>query len=134
MNDFAKSWVAALRSGKYRQGRSYLRCNKEFCVMGVACDLMRSKLIVSRVFGGIFKYDYSDSVLPIRVQKALGLKTRVGFLTNHLGRCTDLIELNDTGLTFTEIADLIEQHQGELFHVSPVAGSVTDIQADSNLS
>lgn len=37
-------WIEALRSGKYKQGRCYLRIPKqdgvdEFCCLGVACDI-----------------------------------------------------------------------------------------------
>lgn len=34
-----EKWVSALRSGKYEQGKSRLRCGCKFCCLGVACDL-----------------------------------------------------------------------------------------------
>lgn len=35
-----QKWVKALKSGKYKQGRSKLRnLNNEFCCIGVLCDL-----------------------------------------------------------------------------------------------
>jgi hypothetical protein len=36
---FRRKWVAALRSGKYKQGDGFLRSEKGFCCLGVACDL-----------------------------------------------------------------------------------------------
>lgn len=41
MNEFAKRWVEALLSGKYKQGRGCMRtANNEFCCLGVALDVM----------------------------------------------------------------------------------------------
>lgn len=36
---FRKRWVAALRSGEYRQTRGELRDAAGFCCLGVACDI-----------------------------------------------------------------------------------------------
>lgn len=43
---FKKKWLAALRSGKYKQGRGYLleiddQGNKTYCCLGVACKVVR---------------------------------------------------------------------------------------------
>ena len=38
--EFKAKWVAALRSGKYQQGRDVLRNGDKFCCLGVACDLI----------------------------------------------------------------------------------------------
>ena len=35
-------WADALESGKYQQGTGVLHRGNQFCVMGVACDVMRS--------------------------------------------------------------------------------------------
>jgi hypothetical protein len=35
-------WTAALRSGKYPQGRSVLRKDDELCCLGVLCELARA--------------------------------------------------------------------------------------------
>ena len=35
-----KLWVAALRSGKYEQGKEYLRWGNKFCCLGVLADLI----------------------------------------------------------------------------------------------
>jgi len=42
--EIKKQWVDALRSGKYKQGRDYLRNKRdEFCCLGVLCDLYAQK-------------------------------------------------------------------------------------------
>jgi len=34
-------WIEALRSGRYKQGRGFLRnANDEFCCLGVLCDIV----------------------------------------------------------------------------------------------
>ena len=41
MNDNAKRWIAALRSGEYAQGKGYLRTHDDtFCCLGVLCDVV----------------------------------------------------------------------------------------------
>lgn len=37
--EIADRWVAALESGEYKQGQRRLRCNDEYCSLGVLCDL-----------------------------------------------------------------------------------------------
>lgn len=38
--EIADLWVAALRSGKYKQGRTTLKNrDSEFCCLGVLCDI-----------------------------------------------------------------------------------------------
>ena len=37
----AMELVAALRSGKYKQGKNYLRADDTYCCLGVAVDLVR---------------------------------------------------------------------------------------------
>ena len=38
-----QKWIAALRSGEYKQGRSYLRDGAEYCCLGVLCDVYRKE-------------------------------------------------------------------------------------------
>lgn len=38
--EFKVRWLAALRSGEYKQGKDYLRKNDSFCCLGVACNLI----------------------------------------------------------------------------------------------
>jgi hypothetical protein len=38
--EIKQKWIDALRSGKYKQGRGYLRTSRdEYCCLGVLCDL-----------------------------------------------------------------------------------------------
>ena len=39
-----RKWIAALRSGEYKQGKGYLRKGDRFCCLGVLCDLYRQEM------------------------------------------------------------------------------------------
>lgn len=115
MNDNAKKWVEAIRSGDYKQGRGQLADGEgKFCCLGVACDLYAKEhpdfptTYAEMVYYGAFE-DYGE--LPEEVQKWLGLRTTIG---SYAIRRT-LAEDNDLGMTFPEIADLIETEPRGLF-------------------
>lgn len=106
-----KRWVAALRSGKYSQGRGRLRKNEtevtQYCCLGVLCDISKQ---------GTFKRDgitYTakserqsyKGMLPPSIIKWAGM-SEGGQLPD--GRY--LWNINDSGTAFTTIADLIEKH------------------------
>jgi len=86
-------WVAALRSGDYQQGRDCLLSDGAFCCLGVLCD----------VIGLVVIEDY-DTVQ--------GASTNCGydFLDRYISedRRGVLIDKNDEGVSFSEIADYIE--------------------------
>lgn len=101
MNDNAKKWVAALRSGEYKQAQNQLRTDEGYCCLGVACELALEA-------GAISSYNPEGISLPFPVQKWLGLASPSGryghyqFLTNDNDRL---------GKSFSEIADIIENEQ-----------------------
>ena len=107
--DFAvkAQWVAALRSGKYKQGKHRLRSDAdEFCCLGVLCDISpAARWNGTRAVGdsgGI--EDASIIDLPRSVQHWAGLPT-----TGPVVKRGSLSALNDQGVPFSEIADLIER-------------------------
>lgn len=105
MNENAKKWVAALRSGKYKQGKRQLRAGDAFCCLGVACDLFDPAS-----WNGC-SYRYLRLALPNEVRDWLGLIET----DPYYGKTGRLSYDNDEGKTFAEIADIIEAHQYELF-------------------
>lgn len=123
LNDNAKKWVAALRSGKYKQGTRYLtviKNGKEFdCCLGVACKLYMEEGNALQVEQQNSHLRYippmdeggADSgVLPVPVRKWLGLTFSNG---NSDSIC--LSSLNDNGKSFEEIAKVIESEPEGLF-------------------
>lgn len=103
-------WVAALRSGEYRQGAGLLHSpdTGTYCCLGVACDLA--------VKHGVIKsYDGYEAVLggtARPVVQWLGLSDDSAGYDGGRGQLT---YDNDVGKTFAEIADIIESNPPGLF-------------------
>jgi len=117
MNENAKAWVAALRSGDYKQGHEVLRRGDEFCCLGVACDLAVKAGLPILVFTEDECTVYGDRVgtLPDDVRDWLGLASDTGFYSERRGP-TSLVTLNDDhNYDFARIADVIEQEPDGLF-------------------
>ena len=125
LNKNAQTWVAALRSGKYNQGRNELLAYQNgvpmFCPLGVACDVYRIETgdgIWQQFDGWPNRRTFIDGAgerrvgfLPDSVTAWLGLDNNSG------GNCFRSIPaLNDQeGLTFDEIASFIESQPEGLF-------------------
>jgi hypothetical protein len=114
-------WVAALRSGEYKQGRSKLRDEHDnYCCLGVLCDLAAKhgvgmwKLTDQADYTFNVGRDLSATSLPKAVREWAGTNTNHGdvVLPQTSRTCTAItcIGLNDTGATFPLIADLIETY------------------------
>lgn len=109
MNDFAKRWVAALRSGEFKQTRNRLHYGDGYCCLGVACELYRRET-------GKGKWDSNNFflgknvTLPLVVRESLQLRRDNGRFGSG-----GLATMNDDGRTFAEIADLIESEPAGLF-------------------
>lgn len=143
MNDNARAWVAALRSGDYDQTSRYLHTDSGYCCLGVACEVYREKTgdgawnsdpasqgkgrrVHTFEVGG----EIAESVLPMIVIDWLGLYSSEGALGNRhvFFEGTDnravlytLTGLNDTAeMTFEQIADAIEAFETDLFVDNPI--------------
>lgn len=122
-------WTGALRSGEYKQATGYLRTEDGYCCLGVLCELAVQDGIIpparshDHPDGGTYwEYDYEGAVLPEPVQRWAGLDDASPLVPypgdDEPDRVAGLAELNDGNddvtddgpLTFTEIADLIDQH------------------------
>ena len=108
MNQQVKQkWLSALRSGDYKQTQDHLRINDRFCCLGVLCDLYGKEHNVewNLVKDGTYSFQDNGAILPFPVVEWAGVGSRVPEICD-----TSLVELNDDGSTFNEIADLIEEH------------------------
>jgi hypothetical protein len=132
------AWVAALRGGQYRQARRQLSdpARGTFDVLGVLCDVVRDRVRGEWLADGSFGVDgsigdvddafgsWSRDAVPPLVAEAVGLDdvpaVRVGLLSGSQRRLVageiaggvtyvSLSALNDAGMTFGEMADLIER-------------------------
>ncbi len=134
MNDNAKMWISALRSGDYEQGIGSLKTGNNFCCMGVACDLY-SKSVgrgrwVNEVSDSLVASWFevpgpgdpneggSDVFLPEVVMVWLGIENNCGrfFDSEVQGKDYDsLVDMNDNDSTFEDIASIIEAEPRGLF-------------------
>jgi hypothetical protein len=110
----AQKWAAALRSGKYRQAKGALCAADDagYCCLGVLCELYREETQkgqwISRAFDvGGNRWAFK---LPQSVAAWAGVRSAVGMYRET----SSLMEDNDQGKTFAEIADIIEKYVEEL--------------------
>jgi hypothetical protein len=96
-------WVKALRSGKYKQGSNYLRRGNDFCCLGVLCDIVEPDAWrpASESDHGVFCHNGGIQILSSEMRERVG---------GMLPIVTEpLMEMNDSGTPFPEIADYIEK-------------------------
>lgn len=98
-------WIKALRSGEYKQIKGRLKRTNGFCCLGVLCDLYGKEKNV--------KWDDSHflrdfSLLPDEVRDWANLKFTDPTVNNNK-RFITLSNINDSGTSFKEIADIIEK-------------------------
>lgn len=119
--------VAALRSGEYEQGQNYLSeptpDGALHCCLGVACDISGLGTWDEDT-GSIYiipdpEGEANDTHLPDAVRQWLGFANESGDLHNPI-RFEDhycigtLIDANDSGMSFDDIATLIEDGDVQL--------------------
>ena len=104
-----QKWVDALRSGDYQQTKGRLRKEDEFCCLGVLCDLYGKENNVEWQHNEVDDYFYekNSTVLPLSVMEWADVDGQSADICNVT---ETLAGLNDSGSTFNEIADLIENH------------------------
>jgi hypothetical protein len=113
MNPEVKTkWVAALRSGEFKQGTMRLRKDDCFCCLGVLCELFRAEKPDASKWeqnGDRMEFHasgvFSSALLPDPVWRWAGLDGR----GPHLPKGDSLTFVNDNGTSFPEIAKLIEE-------------------------
>lgn len=122
--------VAALRSGKYAQTTGRLKdIDGGYCCLGVACDISKVGKWASEneTIAGTYYLD-CDTDLPLKVREYFGFHSASGLIANltedieiideddedNIIVGDNLIDLNDNGATFNQIADIIEKHWKDL--------------------
>jgi hypothetical protein len=106
-------WLEALRSGRYKQGIGFLRTEEnEFCCLGLLCEVIG--LEPEKEEGEVFyRYDGCFGSLSLDVQKKCGVKghsARLSMGVRFGSRSVwTLADLNDEGMSFAQIADVIEK-------------------------
>ena len=134
--EVVEKWVSALRNGKFNQTSHVLNRIEEndgtvqesFCCLGVLCKLyeeetgeLNHEIDLVKTVGKkqcmARKYDGEAHLLPPAVLQWAGMNDCLGDLSEAPVELLDrikntyvsrLVELNDTGATFEELADIIE--------------------------
>ena len=120
-------WTAALRSGEYTQGPgllhrivSFFKAGGQveefhtFCCLGVLCDLAVKAGATAPALKDDEEFYYEDdsTTLPRSVREWAGLDVgdpRVRWITGERNASSEsLSHLNDSGMPFEHIADLID--------------------------
>lgn len=116
--DIADRWIAALRSDKFEQGTDNLCKDGRFCCLGVLCELYMDEFDLADEFSEpaliknkhgeeceVVHYGGDADLLPNEVQDWAGMLSCNGSINS----VTSLSELNDDGMPFKDIADIIEK-------------------------
>lgn len=111
-------WLAALRSGQYKQGKGLLHSlpDDSYCCLGVACEVagLPKQYLEDRV-----AYDGIEGVAPESLMQFLALHNRTGdwdrISYKELNGWHELTAANDYGVTFAKIADFIEANPHLIF-------------------
>jgi len=113
VNENAKKWVKALRSGKYKQTTCTLQDEEGFCCLGVGCVVFEEEtgIPLPTNKNGFYNDGNLSSDFTV-VKDWLGLSSDEG----RFGTDSSLVKLNDNcGFSFEQIADVIESEPFGLF-------------------
>lgn len=121
-----EKWVKALRSGEYNQTTNYLCTDSGYCCLGVLTDIyiietIEQAPLFAKNWEEAYKDDVREETIYIFDSENETLSKEVlewAGMVDHCGTysTTDkcLTVLNDTGMTFEKIADVIEQNYNNL--------------------
>jgi hypothetical protein len=124
LNENAQKWVNALRCGRFAQSRLSLINRNGYCCLGVGCAVARENGVdlgfipPGQHHSG--SYDGQSVSLPSKVVEWLGLSSATADYLNDDGEADCLVNNNDVdGLSFSDIADMIESKPQGLFLEEP---------------
>lgn len=133
--EIKQQWINALRSGKYKQGIARLARYRddgeiEYCCLGVLCDLSPVEREENKCCNECaieIKWDEDVTSLPTSVSKWAGIMSNDGDININVddkdaamliaagaaigtNNSTCFAALNDNGIPFSIIADMIEKY------------------------
>lgn len=107
-------WVAALRSGEYKQGRGCLAIRDmkgtiSHCCLGVLCELAVQENVIRKPLSEMhIVYAFEDKILPDKVRVWAGLNSNDPWIGGDVQAL--ITQVNDKGVPFEHIANLIEDY------------------------
>ena len=93
--EIADKWIAALRSGEYKQVQAYLHTQAGYCCLGVLCDVISKEFDLGRSWipsGNndyfIFKTEVDENyqMLPHSVSRVAGMNNPISRITGDMLR------------------------------------------------
>lgn len=119
-------WLQALRSGEYFQGKGFLHTDRpgehpQFCCLGVLCDIaVKLDPTILPVRRDATEVSYAGRIqfLPITIAEWAGLEgdspeieyEDLDYDADYPTRVMSLADMNDNGLDFKYIANMIERY------------------------
>ncbi len=105
-------WVAALRSGKYKQGQGYMRSrNDTYCCLGVLCEIEGVQWAPDKQCYGYYTKDRRSASLHLYFgDSGVSMEGDISPCSVHDGVnvYNFLTGMNDAGLPFHDIATVLE--------------------------
>lgn len=114
--DLKKKWLTHLKSGMYEKGRNSLLDNRQYCCLGVLCEVIgfekKPKFFNERVFNFFSGMESDSSYLPIYINGVGNRGVFQGFKidTDRYADISSLAELNDNTESFKEVIEVIEKY------------------------
>lgn len=118
-NKLKQKWIDALRSGRYIQGKKFLKRSvndaPKYCCLGVLCEIEGKEWnLIADFTNNVMRYDVQSPEDKVLVYAA---ESSVGMLPEHTRILVglpssiehELIRMNDQGTDFNEIANYIER-------------------------
>lgn len=106
-----RRWLAALRSGDYRQTKGCLFDDQGYCCLGVACDVFhqdtgQGEWELTDAF--ILRGESQETYPPAEVMEYFGIATYSPTVLFSSSAKKEVAALNDEGYSFEKIANLLE--------------------------
>lgn len=125
--ELVEIWAQDLESGKHKQGKGNLcyfrQGQKNYCCLGRLTEIVieRYKISVNIILNeqtGRYRYQWKESCtgsyVPQSICDYIGLSDSAGKF-HHESGTEYLGNLNDNGVSFPVLAQLIRKHQADLF-------------------
>jgi hypothetical protein len=118
--EIAEKWVTALESGEYTQGIGVLQQNGKYCCLGVLCELAVKEGIIQPPtpdMDDTYQYGshqtWSSETLPDEVIDWAQMISNEGLISlNYDDKSySSLVDMNDSGVSFKQIAEKIREHK-----------------------
>jgi len=102
-------WINALKGGEYNQVKNALKTDNGYCCLGVLCEVLKDKYDLKWSRSSPYRINYgglsSEETLPPTFREKVGISNVV---------MSVLMDKNDHGVSFEEIADYIEENKHKL--------------------